>query len=463
MRTLLTLPTETKLTVVSYVDDKDLLTLNSTCRAMHQLLPEVIASTFAADRTYQFSIPRMTDLLRLSMDNFDPRFLKTLILLHPGRQAPPSCYNLLHKALQNLGSFGKLQSIGVRHADDGVNFESNKQQAHRCIKLFLEETLLKWALEAKLPINNIIFEVGIGQDVFFSGVNRRGWFQSFRATRKFTTEVTEIMNTMRALRSASFPEAKHTFRLVREGFEGTRHSTAVTYDHQAESLHGFRLLVDDWLLLQRWFTSPGMLRTITLTNCDIEYPTLLHLAISPLLESLTIKNARLYRISTPAPTWAFTMIRRPFFDRPWEEVLDALRIRCHALAHCRLGHLRFNDGSMFTGPTWEARNIDDVNELLHQLCTRRRSRMVYKKENAPSTGPRKPRKKAPKTKKTRFTHKKRKATLCLPAMLCARPSYRSTISPSNHSYTDPSLGINPFSKPSDNHERSFLCFDAAYL
>ncbi|KAH0344118.1 hypothetical protein KCU83_g8496, partial [Aureobasidium melanogenum] len=371
---------------------------------MHLLLKAVIARIFASDRTFQLSIPGMTALLQLSMNKFDARFLKTLIVVHSGRQQSPSCYNLLHKALQNLGSFGNLQSIGVRHADDGVNFESDKQQAHRCIKHFLEETL-----QVNLPINNIIFEVGIGPDVGIEGVNRCGSSQSFRGIRRFTTEVNEIMITMRTLRSASFPRAKHTFRLVREGVEGTRHSTTVTYDPQAESLHGFRLLVDDWWLLQRWFTTPIMLKSITLTDCDIEYTTFLHLAINPSLESLTIKHAYLYRISTPAHTWVFTIIRRLFSYHQWQEVLDALRVQCHALAHCRLGHLRFNDGRMFTGPTWEARNIEDVNELLHHLRARRRSRMVYKKQNAPYTGPRKPRKKAPKMKKTRFTHKKRKS------------------------------------------------------
>ncbi|KAG9962239.1 hypothetical protein KCU61_g4925, partial [Aureobasidium melanogenum] len=65
---------------------------------------------------------------------------------------------------------------------------------------------------------------------------------------------------------------------------------------------------------------------------------------------------------------------------------------------------------MFTGLTWEARNIEDVNKLLHRLRSRRRSRMVYTKQDAHYTGPRKPRKKAPKMKKTRFTHKKRKST-----------------------------------------------------
>ncbi|KAG9605385.1 hypothetical protein KCU77_g757, partial [Aureobasidium melanogenum] len=143
MRTLLTLPPEVQLIVVDCVDDKDVLRLNSTCRYMHLLLKAVIARIFASDRTFQLSIPGMTALLRLSMNEFDARFLKTLIVVHSGRQQSPSCYNLLHKALQNLGSFGNLQSIGVRHADDGVNFESDKQQAHRCIKHFLEETLLK--------------------------------------------------------------------------------------------------------------------------------------------------------------------------------------------------------------------------------------------------------------------------------------------------------------------------------
>ncbi|KAH0042860.1 hypothetical protein KCU78_g697, partial [Aureobasidium melanogenum] len=405
MRTLLTLPTEIQLMVVACVDDKDVLTLNSTCRAMHLLLKEVIASIFASDRTYQLSIPGMTALLRLSMNGFDARFLKTLILVHSGRQQPPIYYDLLHKALQNLGSFGNLQSIGVRHADDGVDFESDKQQAHRCIKHFLEETLLKSALEAELPINNIIFEVGISRDVGISGVNLRSWSWFSRVRREFGTETNEIMNTMRALRLTSSPKAKHTFRLVGGGAEGTRHSTAVTYDPQTESLYGFRLLADDWWLLPRWITPPTMLRAITLKNCAIEYSAFLHLAIRPSLESLTIKHAYLYRNIVPGHPWLFTIIRP---NHEWEEVLDALRVRCQALAHCCLGHLRFNDRSMFTGPTWEARNIDDVNELLHQLRTRRRSRMVYKRESAPSTGPRKPRKKAPRTKKTRFTHKKRK-------------------------------------------------------
>lgn len=295
MLTLLTLPPEIQLMIVGCIDDPGLLTLNLTCRAMRETLKPVIAATFAADRTFQLSIPGMTALLRLSMDAFNASYLKTLILVHSGRQQPAACYKLLNKALQNLGSFGRLRSIGIRHADDGVNFEPDKQQAHRCIRHFLEETLLKLALQAELPINNIILEIGIGQDVGFLGVNRRSWSQSAFARGEFVREFNEIITTLRALSVTSLPGAKHTFRMVREGAEGTRHSTSVMYDPQAQSLYGFRLLADDWLLLQGWITTPTRLKAITLMNCDIEYSTFCQLAINPLLESLAVKHAILYR------------------------------------------------------------------------------------------------------------------------------------------------------------------------
>lgn len=226
MRTLLTLPPEIQLMIARCVDEKDVLTLNLTCRPLRSLLEPVIADIFGSDRSFHLSIPGMSALLHFSMDTVTAPYLRTLVIFHPGARQSASCYRLLHKALQKFGAYGKLQSIGVRHVDDGVNFVSDKQLAHDHIRLFLDETMNRSAREAGLLFKNIIFEVELGSEMSVLGVNRRKLTLSPGAIDEYVTEVDSILTTMHTLRSTLSSEVSRTFRFVKKGVEGTRHSAA---------------------------------------------------------------------------------------------------------------------------------------------------------------------------------------------------------------------------------------------
>lgn len=409
MHALTTLPLEVLLMILEYVDDSDVLKLNLTCRAMNKLLETVIASIFGTDRTFELSETGMSALVKLCKNSIAAHHLRTLIIVHSGqRHAFEDCEHL-ERALQQLGTFSRLESIGVRHAPTDANcFEPDIELAHERIKGFLEKVLLKFALKSGLPINNVVFEIDLQPDILVGGYRRRSWYSPSPVQSVFVTEFAAVRATMNALDSMSFPEAGRTLRFVRKGHEGTRKSARMTYSPQHRSFYDFQLLSDDWKVIRKWSTNPTMLKTLKLLDCEVEYTTVSDLMITPTLESISIKNALLFRDSGTRLRWRDGRIDWCHQRNNWVDVFDDLDERCPALSHCLLGRLRYNKDRMCRGPTWEANNHEDVGQLLYDLSWGNRSRSEFKKETAPDAGSRKPRKKAPRTKKTHFTHKKRK-------------------------------------------------------
>lgn len=409
MRTLLTLPAEVQLMVMDCVDDKDLLTLSLTCRTIHDLLEPVIASVFGADRSFELSESGMVALLRLSGDPVAAHHLKTLIIIHSGQQQPVLHYEVLHVALEQLGTFRRLHSIGVRHAATNANrFEPDIELAHDRIRDFMRKVLLKLALKSGLPIKNVVFEIDIQPDIHTGGYRRRSWVNPSPVQNEFATEFAAIRDTMNTLDTMSSPGVTRTLRFVRKGVEDTRKSARMTYDPQHRSFYGFQLLADDWNVVRRWLAAPAMLRAVTLLDCEIDYLTFSNLMITAALESVSTKHTLLFRSSSTRLRWRDGDINRPRLRNDWVDVFDDLDERCPVLSHCLLGQLRYNQDRMCRGATWEANNHEDVGQLIYDLSWGNCSRSEFKKEKAPSTG-RKPPKKVPKTKKIRFTHRKRKS------------------------------------------------------
>ncbi|KAG9701132.1 hypothetical protein KCU95_g2595, partial [Aureobasidium melanogenum] len=379
---------------------------------MNKLLEAVIASIFGTDRTFELSESGMLALLRLCKNPIAANHLRTLIIVHSGQRHAFEDCEVLEGALQQLGLFRRLESIGVRHAPTNANcFEPDIELAHDRIKAFLEKVLLKFALKSGLPINNVVFEIDLQPDILTGGYRRRSWYPPSSVQHVFVTEFAAIRATMNALDTTSFPGAGRTLRFVEEGHEGTRKSARMTYSPQDRSFYGFQLLSDDWKVVRKWLTTPTILKTVTLLDCEVEYTTVSDLMITPALESVSIKYALLFRDSSTRLRWRDGRIDCPHQRNNWVDVFDDLDERCPVLSHCLLGRLRYNKDRMCRGPTWEANNHEDVVQLLYDLSWGNRSRPDFKKENAPDAGSRKPRKKAPRTKKIRFTHKKKKSSV----------------------------------------------------
>ncbi|KAK6001267.1 hypothetical protein QM012_002598 [Aureobasidium pullulans] len=411
MHTLSTLPPEIQLMILDYVDDSGLLTLNLTCRTIHNLLRPIIASTFGADRTFELSEAGMSALVRLSQDPITACHLKTLIIVHSGQRQPVQNHEILQGALQQLGTFGRLQSIGVRHATTKTtHFEPDIELAHNRIRKFLKKCLLNFALESGLPISNVIFEIDIQLDIPASGYYRRCWVPPSSIQDTFVTEFAAIRDTLNTLDTMSFPGVARTLRFVRKGAEGTRKSARMTYDPRQRSFYGSQLLADDWILARRWLATSLMLKTVTLLDCEVELLAFSNLMITPTLESISIKQALLFRDGSTRLRWRDGRIYGSHRRNDWVDVFDDLDERCPILSHCLLGRLRYNKARMCRKPVWEANNHGNVGQLLYDLSWSNRSRPEFKKENAPDADSRKPRKKAPRTKRIRFTHKKRKSS-----------------------------------------------------
>jgi len=86
------MPPEMQLMIANRVEEKDVLTLNSTCRALRSLVKPLIASLFGSVRTYHLSEEVMAALLALSKDTISAPYLRTLIRLFglPPPQSPSS-------------------------------------------------------------------------------------------------------------------------------------------------------------------------------------------------------------------------------------------------------------------------------------------------------------------------------------------------------------------------------------
>jgi hypothetical protein len=152
-----------------------------------------------------------------------------------------------------------------------------------------------------------------------------------------------------------------------------------------------------------------MLEVVTLFDCDIEFRVFTDLIVKVSLRTLSIENVTLVCNSSMAGHWQFSDHNNypwHFGMHNWAAVFDGITTRSLQLSSCRLGKLGCHNLT-HTGATWQADSVDKVTELLCGLRWGKRSRLVYKKENAPySSEPRKPRKKAPRSKETRFTRKK---------------------------------------------------------
>jgi hypothetical protein len=310
---------------------------------------------------------------------------------------------VLSEALKNFGVYGKLTTLGIslsqHHGSSG------------CSKSFLEK-MLGSALDARLSITSIIFEVGVDPDIEhgdYFGIQRRAWIRPSLVQDGFLTEVTEIWTLMNALNTMSYPEIGRGFRFVRKGFEGTRESPSVVYNPQKHSLIGMHLKFDDWKVVLRWLPASTMLEVVTLFDCDIEFRVFTDLIVKTSLRTLSIEDVTLVRNSSMAGHWQFSRHNNypwHFGTQAWAAVFDGLATRSLHPSSCRLGKLGYHNLT-HTGATWQADSVENVTELLCGLRWGKRSRLVYKKENAPySCELHKPRKKAPRSKKTRFTRKK---------------------------------------------------------
>jgi hypothetical protein len=402
MARLTTLPIEVQLMIAHRVNEDDVLALNATSRALHLLVQPLIASIFSTHRTFNFSEVGMAELLTLSRRPSWAPHLGTLIISHDGIIQPASCHEVLLQALRNLGAYGKLSSLGVSLAQ--------YQGSSVYVKSFLEKTLTS-ASGAGLAVSNVIFQLGVDPDFHDQGIQRRAWAQPSPAQDEFVAEVTEVWTIMRSLNTMSFPGVGRGFSFSRKGFESTRKSALVTYHPQKHSLVGLRLLADDFKLLARWFPVSVLLKVevIKLSECAIELWAIHELFIKRSLKVLSIENVTLVRDRNMTGPRRFAHPPAPPFGRRpsgWQGVFHDLLADSPNLSICRLGPLQFG-WSTFTGAIWEASGTEDVQEMLQDLRWGKRSRMIYKKENAPySSEPRKPRKKAPRSRKTHFTHKK---------------------------------------------------------
>lgn len=404
MATLLTLPPEMQLMITNHVDETDILTLNPTCQALHQLVKPVMASIFGTVRTFPFYPQGMASLLALSEDALCAPYVKTLVIVHDGTTDATMHSRVLSKALENFSTYKTLTTLCVRHNERRTSFAPNKRQAFSCIQAFVGELLLL-AKDAGVLVGSIVFEIEVPADVSHWGVQRRAWTQSSREQDVFVTEATEILGLMNALDNMSFPGVGRGFRFVKTGCESNRNSPWVIYDPQKHSLVGQHLEVDDWKVVLRWLPISITLETVNLTDCNIEYRAFGDLIINRHLRELTIADVTLVQNLDMTGRWNFVNPNGFVPMQNWQDVLDGLLARSQNLADCRLGQLGYHQKT-FTGATWEARSIENVKELLLNLRWGKRSRLIYKMENAPNSRPRKSRKKAAKTKKLRFTQKK---------------------------------------------------------
>lgn len=394
MTTLLTLPPEMQLIIANHVDEEDVLALNLTSRALRQLVRPVMASIFGSVRTFSLYPQGMASLLALSEDAICAPYVKTLIIIHDGTTDATMHSRVLIRALENFSAFKTLTTLCVRHNERRTSFAPNKRQAFSCIKDFVGEMLLL-SKHAGLLVSTVMFEFEVPADISHWGVQRRAWTQPSREQDLFVTEVTEIF-ALGSVAGSGSPE-----RATRVAESLPRLSTIP----KSNSLVGQHLEADDWKLVLRWLPISTMLETVNLADCNIEYRAFQNLIINRHLKDLSIKDATLVRNLDMTGRWNFVNPNGFLSIQGWQEVLDGLLLHCQNLASCRLGQLGFHDRT-YTGAIWEACSIGNVKELITNLRYGKRSRLVYKKQNAPDSGPRKPRKKAARTKKLRFTQKK---------------------------------------------------------
>jgi hypothetical protein len=330
MPTLSTLPIELQVMIVKRADKKAVLALNSVSRTLYSLVQPVLASIYSSDRTFPFSEEGMAALLSLSKRESWAPSLQTLIIVHEDIAEPACCHKMLFEALRNFGAFGKLTALEISLAQYYGSFAYTKS--------FLEK-ILKSALEAKLPINSIIFQLGVDPDIDHFGIQRRAWTQPSLVQDEFLTEVTEIWALMNALPTMAFPEIGRGFRFFSKGCKGTQESPSVVYNPQKHSLIGMHLKFDDWKMVLRWLPAPTTLEVVTLFDCDIEFRVFTDLIVKPSLRALSIEDVTLVRNFSMAGHWQFPRLNNYSWHlgmQNWAAVFDGLTSRSLQLAAVKL-------------------------------------------------------------------------------------------------------------------------------
>lgn len=144
--------------IANRVGEKDVLTLNSTCRALRTFVKPVMASIFGFIRTCNLSEQGMAALLTLSRDTACAPYLRTLILLHGGTATPLSLLKTLAEVLKNFSMVSKNHSnLSIRCSTRQHNSGANEIQADFHIRTFARQ-FLATAKRAELLVSNLVLE-----------------------------------------------------------------------------------------------------------------------------------------------------------------------------------------------------------------------------------------------------------------------------------------------------------------
>lgn len=166
------------------------------------------------------------------------------------------------------------------------------------------------------------------------------------------------------------------------------------------------LEADDWKVVLQWLPPSTKLEVVSLYDCNIESRAFDNLIINSSLKSFSAEDVTLVQNRSRFGEWYFwNPSTLNVLIQDWKAVFDELLTRSSNLSSCRLGQLSFHYGTL-TGATWETYGTQNVKELLRDLKWKKCSRLAFKKANSVHSGPRSPRKKAPRTERLRFTHKK---------------------------------------------------------
>ena len=407
MATLLTMPPEMQLMIAKRVEEKDVLTLNSTCRALRSLVKPLIASLFGSVRTYHLSEEVMAALLALSKDTISAPYLRTLIIVHDGTTTPLSLFKTLSEALEHFSMVSKnLTTLGVRRPSPQNTPGAHTTEADFHIQAFVGQ-LLAAAKRAKLLVSSLVFELEVPADIFdWRGLQRRAWTQPSLVQYNFTGEVEVYSAIAEGFDTLSCADIGCGFRFALVGQEGNRRSPSVIYDPVKQSLDAAHLEADDWKVVLRWLPRSTKIKVVKIYNCNVEFRAFDDLIVNSSLESLTVEDVTLVQNRDMIENWHFV---NPgtlnVLLQDWRAVFDGLLARSPNLSSCRLGQLSFHYDNK-TGVTWETHGTENVKKLLRDLKWKKCSRLAFKKANSVYSEPRKPRKKSPKHKKLRFTHKK---------------------------------------------------------
>ena len=348
----------------------------------------------------------MAELLALSRDTSSAPYLKTLIIVHDGTATPLNLMRTFAKALENFSMVSKnLATLGVRRSTRQTHPEAHETEADIHLSTFTRQ-LLAIAKRADLLVSTLVFELEVPANIFHWSLQRRAWTQPSPAQDEFVIEVKIVSIIMESFDTTSFPGIGRGFRFVVTGQEGTRKSPSVIYDPVKQSLNAVHLEVDDWKVVLRWLPRSTQLKVVNLYDCNIEFRAFDNLIINSSLKSLSVEDVTLVWNRDMTGHWRFTNPSTlNVLRQDWKVVFEGLYVRSPELSSCRLGQLGFHY-STHTGATWEANGIENIKGLLCDLKWKKRSRLAYKKANAPDSGRRKPFKKVPRARKFRFTRKK---------------------------------------------------------